>query len=98
MPHAAAWNRGDTKEETVKEIDPHEYLAWLEQQKWVLGDEDVLTFFDKKKGPREFVETAPGEWSEMEAGHEDPRDDFTKVEDPRLVALLNTKKTELWTH
>jgi hypothetical protein len=81
-----------------KEIDFDKHLAWLEQQEWVLGDEGVLTFIDKEKGPREFVETTPGEWSEMEVGHEDPEDDFTEVEDPGLVALLNAKKAELRTH
>ena len=73
--------------------DFDKYLAWLEEQTWVLGDGGVLTFFDDEVGPREFIETAPGEWTEMDNG------EFTdKVEDPRLMALLNAKKAELRTN
>jgi hypothetical protein len=78
----------------MDQIDFDKYLAWLEEQTRVLDSESgYLTFFDNDQGPREFMETADG-WSEVEIGHDDPADDFTKVEDPRLIALLNAKKAE----
>jgi hypothetical protein len=78
--------------EPDKQIDFDKYLAWLEQQTWVLSDNGGLTFFDPDEGPREFIETAPGEWFEMEVGHDV---DFTDIHDPRLIALLSAKKKEL---
>jgi hypothetical protein len=79
-----------------RDVDSNKYLAWLELQTWIWEQEEsTLVFFDDEVGPREFMETETGKWFEVEVGHEDPGDDFTPVEDPRLIALLNSKKAEL---
>jgi hypothetical protein len=77
------------------EIDFDKYLAWLEGQKWVWQQQEGQLVFFADDGPHEYVETEPGQWAEMEAGHDDPNDDFTGITDPRLIAILNAKKKEL---
>jgi hypothetical protein len=84
-------------ERKQSDVDFDKYLSWLEKQTWIWQqDEGCLVFFGDD-GPQEFMERESG-WFEMNVGHDNPEEDFTKVEDPRVVTLLNAKKEELQPH
>ncbi len=80
-------------------VDFNKYVAWLEQQTWVLEDDGSLVFVDCEQGPRTFLEreTEPGHWSEFHDDRADT-DDVTEIHDAKLIAVLNAKKAELRTH